>query len=154
MTKAQSEAAKRRWNSHNGTLTTQQKEDLEWVAQHKENVLLRNKALKYAGLAVLYILISIGNYYLLKADNISTFAQGLTAFGFELALWIVLLSAYLKILKRISATNIIFASDTTATTAFAIALTSAVAFAPVFALTSAVAFAPAFAVVIILSDEE
>ena len=128
------------------------------MAQHKENVLLRNKALKYAGLAVLYILISIGNYYLLKADNISTFAQDLTAFGFELALWIVLLSAYLKILKRISATNIIFASATTATTAFAIALVFAIALAialaPVFALTSAVAFAPAFAVVIILSDEE
>ena len=101
-------------------LTNQQKEDLKWIAEHKAHILARNKILKYIGLTILWLGISIANYYLLNAANITTLANGIIAFGFEIGLSICIISGYLKVLNKRLESDFTIAL---ASIAFAIAIT-------------------------------
>ena len=81
-------------------LTDQQAKDLEWVKAHKQHIENRNKALKYLGLILVWLGVSIGNYYLLNAATLTGLANGIIAFGFEVGLAIGIILGYLKVCNK------------------------------------------------------
>ena len=93
-------------------LTPQQEKDLEWMSSHRAHIEFRNKILKGLGGFLLWLGIIIGNYFLLSAANITTFAQGIMAVGFEFMLGFLFMYVLFKLVNKkmeFAITSIVFA---------------------------------------------
>jgi len=63
------------------------KQDYDWLKSHKEHITQRNRGLRYVATFLLWLGISIGNYYLLTSFTAITWSVGILLFGFEIALF-------------------------------------------------------------------
>ena len=92
-------------------LTPQQEKDLEWMSSHRAHIELRNKILKGLGGFLLWLGVIIGNYFLLSAVNITTYAQSIIAVGFEFMLGFLLMYVLFKLVNKkmeFAITSIVF----------------------------------------------
>jgi hypothetical protein len=127
-------------------LTPQQEKDLEWMSSHRAHIELRNKILKGLGGFSLWLGVIIGNYFLLSAANITTFAQSIIAVGFEFILALLLISALCKLTnKKMESLTILFLAF--AVSLLAIIFSIITTLAPILATVVAPApAAPSFAI--------
>ena len=127
-------------------LTPQQEKDLEWMSSHRAHIELRNKILKGLGGFLLWLGVIIGNYFLLSAVNITTYAQSIIAVGFEFMLALLLISALCKLTnKKMESLTIVFLGF--AVSLLAIIFSIITTLAPILATVVAPApAAPSFAI--------
>jgi uncharacterized membrane protein len=84
-------------------------EEIEWLSKHKQSIERRDKILKGLGGFLLLLGVSVGNYFLLSAANITTFLQGIIAIGFEFMLAFLLMLALFKPAnKKMESLSIVF----------------------------------------------
>jgi hypothetical protein len=101
------------------------KQDYDWLRSHKEHITTRNRYLRYVATIMLWLGISVANYYLLASFNAITLPIGILLFQFEIILWF---GSY-YVLCRLSH------KKPESTLALTVALTFALTFALALALT-------------------
>ena len=121
-------------------------EEIEWLSKHKQSIERRDKILKGLGGFLLLLGVSVGNYFLLSAANITTFLQGIIAIGFEFMLAFLLMLALFKPAnKKMESLSIVFLAF--AVSLLAIIFSIATTLAPILATVVAPApAAPSFAI--------
>ena len=125
-------------------LTPQQEKDLEWMSSHRAHIEFRNKILKGIGGFLLWLSVSIGNYFLLSAANITTFAQGIIAVGLEFMLALLLMLVLFKLENKKTESSFALAFAMASASSFTV--TFAVTVLPIFSFIIFLALVSAFAV--------